>query len=66
MRNKYVLRFGEPLDLVRSGIGEADIRANTALFTSVLERSIRLNPEQWLWMHRRWKTRPAGEQGVYP
>ena len=64
-REKYVLRFGRPLELVRTGNGEDDILANTALFTSVLEASIRKNPEQWLWMHRRWKTRPAGEQGVY-
>ena len=40
-RNKYVLRFGEPLELLRTGNPEADIRANTALFTAVLEQSIR-------------------------
>jgi len=65
LRSKYVLRFGECMDLVRTGEAEADILANTAAFTAAIEAAIRRNPEEWLWMHRRWKTRPAGEQGVY-
>ena len=64
-RQKYVLRFGPRLQLVRGASAEDDIQANTALFTAALERAIRQNPEQWLWMHRRWKTRPAGQPGVY-
>ncbi len=62
---KYVLRFGEALNLVHTADSEADATANTALFTAVLERYIRSYPEQWLWMHRRWKTRPPGEAGIY-
>jgi KDO2-lipid IV(A) lauroyltransferase len=62
---KYVLRFGAPLELARSGDDAADIVANTALFTRVIEETIRRYPEQWLWVHRRWKTRPAGEPGIY-
>jgi len=62
---KYVLRFDAPLELVRSGEDEADILANTALFTRVLEETIRRYPEQWLWVHRRWKTRPPGEPVIY-
>ncbi len=61
----YVLRFGECLELRRTGDADADIEANTAAFTAAIEEAIRRNPEQWLWMHRRWKTRPAGEPGVY-
>ena len=61
----YVLHFGEPLELQRSGDAEADAWANTALFTAVLEAWIRRFPEQWLWVHRRWKTRPAGERSLY-
>ncbi len=64
-RQKYVLRFGPCMELVRTGDAEADILANTAKFTQAIEAAVRRNPEQWLWMHRRWKTRPAGEQGVY-
>ena len=64
-RKKYVLRFGPRIELVRTGDADADMLANTAQFAATTERYIRANPEQWLWMHRRWKTRPAGEAGVY-
>ena len=61
----YRLTFGPPLTLTSTGNSEADALANTAMFAAVTEQYIRRNPDQWLWMHRRWKTRPAGEQGVY-
>lgn len=61
----YALHFGEPLELVRTGDNDADIVANTALFTKVLEDCIRRHPGQWLWLHRRWKTRPEGEPRIY-
>ncbi len=63
---QYVLHFGPQLALQRTGDPEADALANTALFTAVLERYIRQYPGQWLWMHRRWKTRPPGEAKIYP
>ncbi len=62
---QYVLRFGEQLELIRSDDSDADILANTGLFTSVLEEYIRRYREQWLWLHRRWKTRPEGEPPIY-
>jgi Kdo2-lipid IVA lauroyltransferase/acyltransferase len=62
---RYVLRFGEPLRLIRSDDNDLDIVANTALFTRVLEDYIRQYPQQWLWLHRRWKTRPEGQTRVY-
>jgi len=62
---KYRLRFDPALTLVRTGDLESDITANTQLFTSVIEKFIRKYPDQWLWVHRRWKTRPPGEQGLY-
>jgi Kdo2-lipid IVA lauroyltransferase/acyltransferase len=39
--------------------------ANTAKCTAVIEEYIRQYPDQWLWVHRRWKTRPEGEPRVY-
>lgn len=62
---KYRLRFDPALDLIRTGDEEADIVANTALFTKVIEQYVRRYPDQWLWVHRRWKTRPAGEKSLY-
>ncbi len=38
---------------------------NTALFTRVIEEYVRKYPEQWLWVHRRWKTRPPGGKTFY-
>ncbi len=62
---RFRLRFDAALELVRSGDDEADAAANTALFTKVIEGCVRKYPEQWLWVHRRWKTRPPGEPAVY-
>jgi KDO2-lipid IV(A) lauroyltransferase len=62
---RYVLRFGEPLAVIDSGDAEKDAVANTAAFTAAIEGYIRRYPDQWLWMHRRWKTRPPGETGIY-
>lgn len=64
-RRRYVLRFEPALPLVATGDEEADTVANTAAYTAVLERWIRAYPDQWLWIHRRWKTRPPGERGLY-
>lgn len=62
---KYVLHFGPQIELLRSCSHEEDIRANTGLFTRVIEDYIRLYPDQWLWVHRRWKTRPEGTPALY-
>ena len=62
---KYRLRFDPALQLLRTGDVEADIAANTQMFTKVIEDYVRKYPEQWLWVHRRWKTRPEGEKGLY-
>jgi Kdo2-lipid IVA lauroyltransferase/acyltransferase len=62
---KYRLRFDPAVDLVRTGDLEADIVANTQKFTSVIEEYVRKYPEQWLWVHRRWKTRPEGQPPLY-
>jgi Kdo2-lipid IVA lauroyltransferase/acyltransferase len=63
--SRYVLHFGAPLELIRSADPQADIVANTALFTAVTESYIRQYPDQWLWVHRRWKTRPEGQAKLY-
>jgi Kdo2-lipid IVA lauroyltransferase/acyltransferase len=62
---KYRLRFDPAVELIRTGDLEADIRTNTQIFTSIIEGYVRKYPEQWLWVHRRWKTRPEGERSLY-
>jgi KDO2-lipid IV(A) lauroyltransferase len=62
---QYVLKFGERIELIDTGDAEQDAIANTARFTAVIEGYVRQYPDQWLWMHRRWKTRPPGEERVY-
>ena len=62
---KYRLRFEPAVELVRTGDTERDILENTQKFTRVLEDIIRKYPEQWVWVHGRWNTRPRGEPPVY-
>jgi KDO2-lipid IV(A) lauroyltransferase len=62
---KYRLRFEPEIPLVRSGDEERDVRENTASFTRAVEDFVRRHPDQWLWVHRRWKTRPPGEPSFY-
>jgi KDO2-lipid IV(A) lauroyltransferase len=65
-QRKYRLQFSRAVALVRTGDEEADVRANTSLFTSIIEAYVREHPDQWLWVHKRWKTRPPGEPSLYP
>jgi KDO2-lipid IV(A) lauroyltransferase len=62
---KYRLRFDPAVDLIRTGDLEADIQANTQKFTKIIENYVRQYPEQWLWVHRRWKARPPGDPPLY-
>jgi KDO2-lipid IV(A) lauroyltransferase len=62
---KYRLRFDPAVQLIRTGNLEADVIANTQKFTSIIEEYARRYPDQWLWVHRRWKTRPEGEAPLY-
>jgi KDO2-lipid IV(A) lauroyltransferase len=62
---KYKLHYEPALELAKSDDEEADIRAHTALFNQVLEGFIRRFPDQWFWVHRRWKNRPEGEPPIY-
>lgn len=62
---KYRIHFEPMIPLVSTGDDEADAVTNTAAFTKKIEEFVRRYPDQWLWVHRRWKTRPAGEAPLY-
>jgi KDO2-lipid IV(A) lauroyltransferase len=65
-KRTYRLRFEPAMELVRTGDDERDVAENTARFTRAIEDVIRKHPEQWLWIHRRWSTRPPGQPPLYP
>ncbi|MDR3751144.1 MAG: lysophospholipid acyltransferase family protein [Terracidiphilus sp.] len=62
---RYVIRVGEEVQIPHTQDVAADILAGTQLCNDVIESWIRRYPDQWLWIHRRWKTRPPGEPGLY-
>ena len=55
---RYLLEIGQKVDIIDTGNRDADVLANTQKFTMIIEEQIKKNPEQWLWLHRRWKTKP--------
>jgi KDO2-lipid IV(A) lauroyltransferase len=65
MERKYVLHFGEEIVFDRTRDDEADAVTNTAKCTAAIEAYVRRYPDQWLWVHRRWKTRPEGDDPMY-
>ena len=62
---RYVQTFEPELELIRTGSRDEDVLSNTQAFTAIIERWIREDPDQWIWVHRRWKTRPRGEASMY-
>jgi Kdo2-lipid IVA lauroyltransferase/acyltransferase len=56
---RYVLRFYPPVQMT------GNVSVDTQAIHSIFEQIIRDHPEQWLWIHRRWKTRPPGELPLY-
>jgi KDO2-lipid IV(A) lauroyltransferase len=54
------------VEMIRTDDRNADVITNTHRCSLVVEEMIRRYPEQWIWFHKRWKTRPKGEPGVYP
>ena len=55
---KYRLVIGEAVELVNTGEQDKDVLINTQKFTKIIENMIRKYPDQWFWVHQRWKTQP--------
>ena len=62
---KHRLKFEPEIPLIRTGDFKEEVRVNTARFTKVIEECARRYPDQWLWVHKRWHTRPEGEPDLY-
>ena len=56
---RYTLRFFPEIEIT------GDSSSDTQRLQTILENVIRQYPDQWLWIHRRWKTRPSGEAPLY-
>lgn len=64
-RKRIKLIIDEPLRIERSGDEDEDVRRLTQQYTRVVEDYVSRYPDQWLWIHRRWKTRPSGGRPLY-
>jgi len=64
-KRRYFFHGDPPVELVRTGDHQKDVEMNTSRFAAAVERMVRLYPDQWLWVHKRWKTRPQGEADLY-
>lgn len=64
-KKKYVVYLEPPVEYKSDDNSPENIRELTQKITSVVEKYVRLYPEQWLWIHKRWNTRPKGEKGLY-
>jgi KDO2-lipid IV(A) lauroyltransferase len=64
--NRYRILVGELVEAVRTAsYAKKNIIDTTALYTAEIEKFIRAYPGQWIWIHRRWKTRPSGQPSLY-
>jgi KDO2-lipid IV(A) lauroyltransferase len=61
---RYLMRYGPPVEWTGTGRKDEDVGALTQHLTTIVEGWVRERPEQWLWLHRRWKTQPTSEGPV--
>lgn len=64
-KKRYFFLGDPPVELTRTGDKHKDLEVNTARFAAAIESLVRRYPDQWLWIHKRWKTRPPGEASLY-
>lgn len=64
-KKRYLLKVCPPLEIPAGGDTEENTRLLTQSVTSKIEEFVRLYPKQWMWIHKRWNTRQAGEPNLY-
>ncbi len=57
-QSRFIIEFRPEVELIQTGDRTHDIEANTLRYNQAIEAVIRRYPDQWFWVHRRWKTRP--------
>ncbi|MEA2650160.1 MAG: Kdo2-lipid lauroyltransferase/acyltransferase [Candidatus Binataceae bacterium] len=62
---RHLITLLPPIEALRGGDRDEAVRSYTLQFTAIIETMIRRHPDQWNWIHRRWKTRPPGETRFY-
>jgi KDO2-lipid IV(A) lauroyltransferase len=62
---RYRFIFGEEVELIRTGDRDQDVLINTQNFTRIVEDTVRKYPDQWLWVHQRWKTTLKKDEAQY-
>jgi KDO2-lipid IV(A) lauroyltransferase len=64
-KQRYRFVHGPVLKPTSTGDRKQDVLTTTAAYTTEIEKLIRQYPDQWMWIHKRWKTRPPGESSLY-
>jgi len=64
-KQRYRFVHGPVIRAATTGDRKQDVVETTAAYTAEIEKLIRQFPDQWMWIHKRWKTRPRGERGLY-
>lgn len=64
-KGRYVVYIEPKIEIEPSGSNQEDIHQLTQRITEVVEKYVRKYPDQWLWIHKRWNTRPKGEESLY-
>lgn len=64
-KQKYIVYLEPPVEYTKTENAAEDIKNLTQKVTAVIEKYVRKYPAQWLWIHKRWNTRPKGEPDLY-
>jgi KDO2-lipid IV(A) lauroyltransferase len=64
-KRRYSIVHGDIIEPANTGDRKRDVEETTAMCVAATERVVRAYPDQWIWIHKRWKTRPPGEPDLY-